>query len=579
MKKTNLRRRLIACSLLLTLLLSLSLPVLGASVGGENITVTNADPQPAVRYAPYVLPAEAEDAVYVPLTLLQSGSLAARWPTPGPHSQAGAEDVFLDALRGFAPGVDIKAYGLTQQQAVDLMNNTINTHPELFYFNGIYTKMDGAKVSYIWFMYTAALSVVEAQAAVLEAEVDYILGLIPTGLSAAEKVLWVNEYLAMNVYYPVFDEYDSLEPYWFNVYGTLVDGVAVCQGYALANCLLLSKLGVNCAFVTSEPMNHAWNLVQLDGQWYHVDTTWNDGASDYGVLDVPGYVNHKYFLLSDAVMRDAAHAHRDWIAPAAANSNSYQNYFWTTTTSAIVPLDGKWYYFEDSNAWIVSGNTCSIFYNLHCYDFADGSNTSSGTLGYGFSPVPSNMTKFKAFRRTPSLAAWGGKLYTNDGANIFSMDTALGNRETVQSEALNQANYQSIAGFAIQQGQIRYGVFDLSGSTGRLYSNQPGPVLAPAPTLPAVPSFTVSAVAVSLRYHSSFQLTATPAATGFVSDDRSLVTVDADGTLRNVAFGKDAVTGVWVYGEDGACDYVLVAIYTEWWQWLIWIFVAGYFWY
>ncbi len=585
MKKSKQFRRLTALFLALILLFGGALPAIGVSAA-ESITVIRPDKadvsdalrQQAEQKTPYELPPEAEGAVYVPLTLLQSGSLAARWPELGAQPQAsGAETAFTDALTAFEPGVSLKAYGLSQNQVVDLMNNVINTRPELFYFAGVYMKMDGNKVDYAWFMYNAAISVVKAQVALLNAEVDYILSLIPAGLTPVEKVLWVNDYIAMYTYYPDLPVYN--DPYDFNVYGILVEGEGVCQGYALANCLLLAKLDVACAFVTSDPMNHAWNLIQIDGAWYHVDTTWNDGAAEYGLLDVPGYVNHDFLLISDAVMRDADHQHTGWVAPAAANSNTYKNFFWTKTTSAIIPFEGKWYYFEDSDNWAVSGSNYVNPYPMRNYDFATGTDSSYMTLTLKVNPIPVDKLRFRTFRRTPSLAVSGGKFYFNDGKKIYSLTPGLEDMTAVHTETLNESNYQSICGFAIQHGQIKYGVFDLSGAYGRIYVDQPGPVLTAAPTLPDVPVFEVNTEGFTLRYGQTFKIVATPNATGFKAENEDLISVESDGTVRNIAFNTDDITGVWVYGPDGQYTYVIVEVYTAWWQWFIWIFLFGFIWY
>lgn len=40
-----------------------------------------------------------------------------------------------------------------------------------------------------------------------------------------------------------------------------------------------------------------WNLVKLDGTWYHADPTWDDP-----VPDVPGRAQYHYFLKSDKTM-------------------------------------------------------------------------------------------------------------------------------------------------------------------------------------------------------------------------------------------------------------------------------------
>lgn len=82
-----------------------------------------------------------------------------------------------------------------------------------------------------------------------------------------------------------------------SVYGVLCNRVAVCEGYAEAYQLLMDIAGVDCRYVAGkagEP--HAWNLVQIDGAYYHVDTTWDDPVGSDGVQRLL----HSYFLLSDA---------------------------------------------------------------------------------------------------------------------------------------------------------------------------------------------------------------------------------------------------------------------------------------
>lgn len=598
---TRIRRKLTALVLILTLLLGGALPAVWAGAAEDAaLAVRTAyaaqgaapefDAQDealeelralAALDEPYVLPpgAEAAGAVWVPLALLQSGSLDARWPAPGGLQSQGsaAEDAFVGGLQGYKPSVSMKAFGLTEQQAVDLMQNTINTRPELFYFYGIYMSFDNNKVDTVWFVYTAAISVVKAQVALLNAEVNYILSLVPSGLTPMEKVLWVNEYLAMTVYYP--DVSGTWENYWFNVYGILVNGVGVCQGYALANCLLLGqKLGVSCAFITSDPMDHAWNMVQLDGQWYHVDTTWND-------LSIPGHTSHDYLLLSDSVIKDSSHQHYSWEgAPAQATSTKYNSYFWLKTSSAVVWLGGKWYYCENNDSgWAVSGTTYQNAYALRTWDAAANSTASFMTITQKVSPVPASTTKFKGYRYAPSLAALDNKLYLNDGREIgYIVPATMSAFTAVKTENLNESNYQSICGFAIWHGQIKYGVIDASGGgTATLHMNRSGPILADPPSLPSVPKFEVNADGVSLRYGASFTITSTPRATRYELDagGDKYITLGSNGKVTNKAWNEEGVTGVWVYGPDGQYAYVIVEYYTVWWQWLIWIFLLGFIWY
>lgn len=65
--------------------------------------------------------------------------------------------------------------------------------------------------------------------------------------------------------------------------GALIDGHAVCDGYAKAIKLLCDREGIPCVVVAGEAIQkgkaepHAWNLVQMEnGLWYAIDTTWDD---------------------------------------------------------------------------------------------------------------------------------------------------------------------------------------------------------------------------------------------------------------------------------------------------------------
>lgn len=69
-----------------------------------------------------------------------------------------------------------------------------------------------------------------------------------------------------------------------SAYGALVEGKAVCAGYARAYQYLLQKVGIPAWYVRGSSINpntnqtetHGWNMVKLDGQWYYSDVTWDD---------------------------------------------------------------------------------------------------------------------------------------------------------------------------------------------------------------------------------------------------------------------------------------------------------------
>lgn len=86
---------------------------------------------------------------------------------------------------------------------------------------------------------------------------------------------------------------NTTDPMVYTAYGALVNGNAVCEGYARAMQLLLREFEIESTLATgfAGGAGHMWNIVRLEGNWYHLDLTWDD--SD------PTFVSHEYFNLRD----------------------------------------------------------------------------------------------------------------------------------------------------------------------------------------------------------------------------------------------------------------------------------------
>lgn len=75
----------------------------------------------------------------------------------------------------------------------------------------------------------------------------------------------------------------------FYAYGALVEGRAVCEGYARAYQALLTTESIECGLVASFGGDHMWNTAVLDGVSYHIDTTWGDKNGN----------ENKYFCMTE----------------------------------------------------------------------------------------------------------------------------------------------------------------------------------------------------------------------------------------------------------------------------------------
>lgn len=109
-----------------------------------------------------------------------------------------------------------------------------------------------------------------------------------------------------------------------NIYGCLVDKEALCQAYSQTFTYLCHRAGINALVVlgvANEP--HMWNLVEIDGDYYHIDLTWDDPDRDRN----PDSVRYDYFGLTDERIRELRQVDDyDYEVPAA-NGTKYQYYY------------------------------------------------------------------------------------------------------------------------------------------------------------------------------------------------------------------------------------------------------------
>lgn len=97
-----------------------------------------------------------------------------------------------------------------------------------------------------------------------------------------------------------------------NPYGVLKNHNAVCVGYATTFRLFMQMLDIECMVVHNSDCYHSWDLVKLEGDWYHTDI-YSD--SDTG--------NYSHFNLSDNQMADAQEWNREFFPGAEGYKYSY----------------------------------------------------------------------------------------------------------------------------------------------------------------------------------------------------------------------------------------------------------------
>lgn len=176
-----------------------------------------------------------------------------------------------------------------------------------------------------------------------------------------EKIIYTNNYLCRNCEYAtnIVDSSHTLK-------GALVDKLPVCDGYSKAFKYLLKQVGVEAELATSDSMVHAWNLVKIDNDYYHVDVTWND-TKEIGV----GRTSYDYFLRSDKEFSKREHS--DWVTNHKAVNTQYDTLpEWEYMNNYLIYKDNYWYGLSNSQYTYTVG--------LNKMDFRNGNQTEVKTI-------------------------------------------------------------------------------------------------------------------------------------------------------------------------------------------------------
>ena len=114
-----------------------------------------------------------------------------------------------------------------------------------------------------------------------------------------EKIMKIHDYLIDNIEYD--SSYEALGSY--NIYGALICGKCVCEGYSKSLKYLANEAGIECEIMqgtatnsTGQTENHAWNCAKIDGIWYEIDPTWDDPIIIGNGYKTSNIFKYKYFL-------------------------------------------------------------------------------------------------------------------------------------------------------------------------------------------------------------------------------------------------------------------------------------------
>lgn len=201
-------------------------------------------------------------------------------------------------LSGFESSVELTEGVISKDDIGAFISMLTSACPYIDYIGSQYTIcIDGeGYVTSVEVTYDKTAEEAQAEKEKLDEKVGEILAGIEQGWSDYDKVLYFHDSIILGCTYD--DTAD--EPY--SAYGCLVDGRAVCEGYAKAMQILCTKAGIKCIPVAGKAYDegtvqpHLWNKVMIDGEWTNMDLTWDDPVTDAG----EDYIRYDYFGITDA---------------------------------------------------------------------------------------------------------------------------------------------------------------------------------------------------------------------------------------------------------------------------------------
>lgn len=174
-----------------------------------------------------------------------------------------------------------------------------NDHPELFWMDNkySYSTMFNDTVIKVNFSYLMDQEKAKTVQQEIEKVKDECMAKLNSDFDDYQKVRTVYEFVIDRCAYVLEGDNDQ------NIVSVFLSGESVCAGYARAVQYLLLNMDMKCAYIegygnkeSGESVRHAWNMVNINGDWYYLDATWGDQNGDIT------HVCDAYFLMNSDEM-------------------------------------------------------------------------------------------------------------------------------------------------------------------------------------------------------------------------------------------------------------------------------------
>lgn len=272
-----------------------------------------------------------------------------------------AYDALKKGVSSYSKNIPVS--GITVAEGEIVRDAFASDNPEYFWFKSNYTMYYTTHDHMVSEFKAESIDTVTIKSEQKELE-SVISGFSPTGYTYADKVRSIHDWILLRT------SYDKTTEDSGNVYGTLVEGKARCEGYTYSMNYMCKLNGIPSVYlsgtVAGYDEGHAWNLIKMDNsKWYYTDVTWDDPKSPIGT-------EYDYFLIGSGTktpsgtFKDSRTVDYDYNLIPSDVAYPYDPYPSGKTSDSIslslsdvkrnIGKTGNWYY---------SVLDCKLFYDSH----------------------------------------------------------------------------------------------------------------------------------------------------------------------------------------------------------------------
>lgn len=202
----------------------------------------------------------------------------------------------------FEESIDLCEESLIPDELCDIFSSVIKDDPYLFFVlpSMSYTYDKEGKVLSLIPEYSMSRKEAFAAIEYCDKRITEICSLVNNGASELEKIIFLHDHICKNFEYDNTLKNDGI--YEFFLYGK-----GTCKAYSNLYIAILRRCGIEATYAAGDGIEHIWTLVNLGGEWYHSDVTWDDGISSD-----PGKISRKHLLCSDK--KAVSQGHIGWVS-------------------------------------------------------------------------------------------------------------------------------------------------------------------------------------------------------------------------------------------------------------------------